>query len=607
MLTRIFAYIILFTIASSSLCLGQIKDQILKKVESSNPPKKKEEPPANTNPNNPTAEKKTEATNKDGKAAFVTNPDLQLDPNAAKGVNTMTPGGEKKEDEVKLEGNARIIDTVLFKARMSVKRRDMILYRKGLQNSTPFIHTNSYLKKRQLDPAKKVFGWHPYWMGEAYKSYNFSLLSAIAYFSYEVNPNSGEYLEIHDWQKTPMIDLAHKSGCKVLLSVSNFGEKNNETFLKNPSAQNNLIENVIELLLERKGDGVHLDFEQVPLAQKNAFTNFVIDFASKLKSKIKGAWFTMSLPAVDFGNVYDIQQLNGQVNLFIINGFEFYGANSEKAGPVSLAKGGGNWWAYSLDRSIDEYLAAGAEPAKLIVATTLYGAEWVTKDLKYPSPSRKFVNYMLYRDIKKKVGFAGTAEDPEGLSNIYAYRDMNGNYRQIWYDDSSAIAKKCDWIASKKIGGIGLWALGYDNGYPKIWEALANKMAVAEKTAKTKSVIKSPGFLRRFMSIIIEVLTDPEVIMKKPRIFYSLFLMFAGMSGGLGYVLYRYSCSFGRMTNLLLKGSFATFLMLLIFILAMAFQLTNVSTALWILGGFLVGIIFFLILTRSFLSEKELP
>ena len=37
----------------------------------------------------------------------------------------------------------------------------------------------------------KVFGWHPHYMGTAYKSYNFQLLWGISYFSYEVNPATG--------------------------------------------------------------------------------------------------------------------------------------------------------------------------------------------------------------------------------------------------------------------------------------------------------------------------------------------------------------------------------------------------------------------------------
>ncbi len=38
---------------------------------------------------------------------------------------------------------------------------------------------------------KEVFGWHPYWSGSAYNDYDYSLLSEISYFSYEVNSATG--------------------------------------------------------------------------------------------------------------------------------------------------------------------------------------------------------------------------------------------------------------------------------------------------------------------------------------------------------------------------------------------------------------------------------
>ena len=108
-----------------------------------------------------------------------------------------------------------------------------------------------------------------------YKYINFSLLSTIAYFSYEVNPETGNAISTHDWETTTLIDsIRVHPNKRILLTVSNFGEKNNRNFLRNPKAIDQLISNLITLLAKRKGDGVCIDFEGVKSKEKDEYTGF---------------------------------------------------------------------------------------------------------------------------------------------------------------------------------------------------------------------------------------------------------------------------------------------------------------------------------------------
>ena len=93
---------------------------------------------------------------------------------------------------------------------------------------------NSPANNRNLSSmtlSKQVFGWNPYWVGTAYTSYNYSLLSTVAYFSYEVDTASGSYTDIHFWRTTNLIPLAHSSNVKVVLTVTNFGVTQNTKIL----------------------------------------------------------------------------------------------------------------------------------------------------------------------------------------------------------------------------------------------------------------------------------------------------------------------------------------------------------------------------------------
>jgi spore germination protein len=249
-----------------------------------------------------------------------------------------------------------IFDTIEFQRRnQTVKNRrpsNMLNNEEGWQRSLLLTHSNAYKKEHKLDSTKNIFGWHPYWMGTAYYSYNFSLLSAVAYTSYEVNPATGYYNSIHDWRTTKLIDSAHAHKCKVLLSVTNFGSENNAQFLSNLNAQHIFINTLITLLRERNADGVNIDFENIPRSAKHNLTNFIIDLSSSMHNAKKDYLITIALPAIDFDYVYDIKQLNKYVDLFIIMGYEFYGQNSSVAGPVAPLGSGTTWWPYNLEKAV---------------------------------------------------------------------------------------------------------------------------------------------------------------------------------------------------------------------------------------------------------------
>ena len=121
------------------------------------------------------------------------------------------------------------VDTAKFQKRIIESRKPLTANRRASEAewAKEFKISNKirYSKKHVLDTSYKVFGWHPYWMGNAHKSYNYSLLSYISYFSYEVNPKTGFYDNIYNWRKTTLVDSAKKYDCKVLLTLTNVGTK----------------------------------------------------------------------------------------------------------------------------------------------------------------------------------------------------------------------------------------------------------------------------------------------------------------------------------------------------------------------------------------------
>ena len=78
---------------------------------------------------------------------------------------------------------------------------------------------------------KIVFGYHPYWMGSNYLNYQWNLLSDLCYFSYEVDPYTGDPITTHNWLTADAVDSAQANGVRTHLCVTLFS--NHSTFLNN--------------------------------------------------------------------------------------------------------------------------------------------------------------------------------------------------------------------------------------------------------------------------------------------------------------------------------------------------------------------------------------
>ena len=76
-------------------------------------------------------------------------------------------------------------------------------------------------------------GWHPFWEGDAYKSYNYKLMTHLSYIGYEVNPFTGGYKTyeaVYEFEHSEVIQTAHMDSCQVLLNVSLRGAVEHEIF-----------------------------------------------------------------------------------------------------------------------------------------------------------------------------------------------------------------------------------------------------------------------------------------------------------------------------------------------------------------------------------------
>ncbi|HXB41448.1 MAG TPA: glycosyl hydrolase family 18 protein [Bacteroidia bacterium] len=326
---------------------------------------------------------------------------------------------------------------------------------------------------------KRVFGWHPYWNGSTYTNYQWNLLSDMCYFDYTVDPNTGNNANgSFAWSSSAAVTAAITNGTNAHFCASLFGS--HTTFLGSTSAQQTFITNAISLLNSRGGKGVNIDFEGMAASNKAGFTAFIQNLSTQLKAANPNYEVSIALYAVDWSAVFDIPNLKNYVDLFIIMGYDYYYGGSTTAGPEAPLYNFQTGYNYTLTKSITYYLKQGVPNSKLLLGLPYYGREWSTSSNAIPSATTgSYSGTKTFATVKGTPGTYSAANyqwEPISFNSLYDY--YNGTeWRQCWIDEARSMRYKFDVVNQRGIGGIGIWALGYDDGYSDFWNAIKDKFS----------------------------------------------------------------------------------------------------------------------------------
>jgi len=324
--------------------------------------------------------------------------------------------------------------------------------------------------KKDCTLEKIVFGWHPYWSDGLETNYQWNLLSDLSYFSYEIDYLTGDPLTIHDWETASVIDEAMANGVRVNLCVTLF--ENHEEFFANTSAQQNLIDNLLSLVQNRNADGVNIDFELVPENEAVNFNNFLVNLATQFHAENTDYQVSIALHAVDWNSIYNIPVLKDYIDLFIIMAYDYYWPGSSIAGPSGQLYMM-NTFERTISRSIIDYLYAGVPREKLVCGLPYYGYEWQTTSDNVPATATNNGVARTIKTIKNNSNgyYSNRLTDANSLCSYYNYYS-GGTWHQAWVDDENSLKYKYDVVQQQDIAGIGIWALGYDDGYTEMWDLI---------------------------------------------------------------------------------------------------------------------------------------
>lgn len=323
---------------------------------------------------------------------------------------------------------------------------------------------------------KIVYGWHPYWSGSVYQNYDWSLLTHFSFFSYEVNSANGNALDSHGWATSAAVNAALTAGVKVTLTVTLFS--NHATFFASSTSQQTLITNLINLIQSRGAHGVCIDFEGLPASQKTNFANFMVSLSNQMHAAIPNSEVSTVLYAVDWNNVFDFTIMNQSVDNYIIMGYDYYWSGSTTAGPNDPLYQFSNTYNYTISRSITDYVNKGCPKNKLIMGLPYYGREWATSSTTIPSSATASGVSRTFATVKGNASgnytVANHQYENDSYSDVYVFN--SGGTKQCFISLETSFRKRLEHINNSGIAGMGIWALGYDDGYNELWSAIEDYM-----------------------------------------------------------------------------------------------------------------------------------
>ncbi|MBE3583722.1 MAG: hypothetical protein IMX01_06380 [Limnochordaceae bacterium] len=233
-------------------------------------------------------------------------------------------------------------------------------------------------------------------------------------------------------------------------------------FLDSPAAQRRAIQELRQTVEQWGLDGVQLDFENVPPAQRSALTHFVADLATALHGA--GKQLTLALPAKErdlpdnaWAGAFDYRALGEVADQVTLMTYDQHYPGGEP-GPIA---------AYPWVESVVQYVTSQIPPSRILLGIAGYGYDWPEA-----GGIGRTVTYSQVQALQAQYGVT-PQWDSRSLSSFLRYMGPQGA-RIVWYQDRRSVAQLLNLIPQYRLAGFALWRLGQED--PGIWAEVSRRL-----------------------------------------------------------------------------------------------------------------------------------
>lgn len=326
-------------------------------------------------------------------------------------------------------------------------------------------------------------GFAPYWNLKKLNPESLVNITHFAYFNLLLNEDGTIYTKVNKQEEDP----AYTNYKRLLSGNINRGSKPLIiTFM--PESQSALhgivgsvivrektIETIAQILNESGATGVNIDFEPVGDTPPSVKDNFTI-FIKELRAKLPSTQLSISIyaSAAIRPRLWDLKSLEPYADYFVVMTYDYTMPTSNVAGPNSPLRGSGDMFEHDIIKNIAE-ITRHTTSSKILLGIPFYGYEWDTVDASKYSPAQARGSLASLERVQQMIDDK-TLEliwDRNSLTP-YGVASESGQISQIYFENETSIRLKLEFVKSANLGGIAIWALGYEGNSSWIWPTIAN-------------------------------------------------------------------------------------------------------------------------------------
>ncbi|MCL6634468.1 MAG: peptidoglycan-binding protein [Peptococcaceae bacterium] len=290
---------------------------------------------------------------------------------------------------------------------------------------------------------------------------NSDFLDAIATFSFLTDGRGN----LTGQPVSQGMDLAKSRKVKTLMLVHNysggFDSGLAHTVLSVQENRVNLEKNILSSVKKHGFDGVNIDLEGLPAADRASYSALLAELKELFKPY--GYLLTVSIPAKTgddpaggLSGAYDYRTIGSYADLVMLMTYDEHWFGGEP-GPVASLP----WVQQVLD-----YAVQTIPRDKILMGVAAYGYDW-------SAAGTRTVLWSRAGALAARYGGAGW--DDWYSSPYLIYYDENGNRHEVWYENRFSLSLKLDLANSYNIGGIAVWRLGFEDD--SFWQTVREKFS----------------------------------------------------------------------------------------------------------------------------------
>lgn len=331
--------------------------------------------------------------------------------------------------------------------------------------------------------SAKIIGFLPYWLlSDAEKNYA-DYLTDIQFFAITIDedgtilkrtkPTETEpgWLSLNSGKMSKYIEYATKNNLNKSLVLFLADEEKISALLSNPLSHATTMINAVEPIMKEYGfSEINLDIESFQTASEEARTSFTL-FTKTVreqmdKKKLGKLSIDISPTALIKPYLIDVKSISPYVDTVIFMTYDFHYQGSIVTGAVSPIGGVPKTAEFDTETSIKEALRV-LPPEKIIMGVPLYGYEWETlgnipRSATIPGSGITASNKRV-EELLELCASCSAQFDEMSKESYVIYKDQETEtFHQIFYPDKKAMEEKIKLMKKYRLGGIALWALGYE-------------------------------------------------------------------------------------------------------------------------------------------------